>query len=962
MTNYDIDTFGGLLHDFRKRAHLTQQQLAEALGMHRHAVSRWEQGEVLPASKAVVLEIARCLHLDDAETRLFLEASLTAPAPLWGVPLPRNLLFAGRAEVLETLHTHLSLEPGGTAPHAVALHGLAGVGKTQTALEYAYHHALEYTATFWINAETEESMLASFATLARLLKLPVQVILKQEDVVALVLNWLSSHRDWLLIFDNVENRELIARFVPSSYTGSLLFTTRFPTLGPLASSLELHPLSLEESLRLLLRRTENHLLVPPSAQLDAEEAQAARAIAVALDGLPLALDQAAAYIEEAQCRFGDFLALFQHDALQVLQEHAASVAYPRSVEKTFTMAFERLRQQTPAAADLLTVCCFLAPDEIPEELLVRGRYYFPRNLQEVLADPFQLNTALKDLLAYALLRRNARSRTISIHRLLQTVFQQRLPAEIQQRWVTRLIRMLESLFHLEQDWLDTEHWPWCEHLLPHVQKVFHLADQMHLASPELGALLCKTATYLFQRARYDQAEHFYLRALLLQEQTRGKDHPDLIPTLVGIARTHTDQGKHEDVEELYQRALSLCDMHLEAEDLQRANPCSGLAFFYAYVANQPAKAITLYQQALHIRTTHLAAPHPAIATTLNDLAVFYYHQGDDTQAESLCVQALHMREQVRDPHHPDIAESLDVLGVLCMRQANYQEAEALLIRSLTLREQTLGPDHVYVAAGLNNLARLYQKQTRYALAELVYQRGLAIGTRILGPDDPFVALLLSHLAVLYCHLGKYEEAEAAATRALSLCQGSFPSDHIRLSGSLQSLALLAYKQGKYLQADALFPRILALREKHLQSDHPDLAETLHLRANTCRALGKYMEAESLYQRVMQIYEKALGAENIQGAILKGDWAMLYRCEHQWQEAEMLYQEALRLWEPYQELDHPEYADCLETYALLIEQQGKKPGADRYHAQARAIRARREAAAHAAPQTFQAICEQRAHSM
>ena len=324
----------------------------------------------------------------------------------------------------------------------------------------------------------------------------------------------------------------------------------------------------------MLRRTENHLLIPPSAQLDAEEAQAARAIAVALDGLPLALDQAAAYIEEAQCRFGDFLALFQHDALQVLQERASSVAYPRSVEKTFTMAFERLRQQTPVAADLLMVCSFLAPDEIPEELLVRGRYSLPTELQAALADPFQLNATLKELLAYALLRRNAQHRTISIHRVLQTVLQQRLPIEMQQHWVKLLIHMLESLFHLEQEWLDTDHWSWCEQLLPHVQKILQLADQIQLASPELGTLLCKMATYLFQRARYDQAEHFYFRALRFQEQRRGKDHPELIPILVGIARTHTDQGKHGEIEEFYQRALSLCNMHLDAEDLQRASPCS----------------------------------------------------------------------------------------------------------------------------------------------------------------------------------------------------------------------------------------------------------------------------------------------------------------------------------------------------------------------------------------------------
>src|SRR5215472_10553239 len=79
----DLASFGTLLKAFRKRRRLTQQHLAETLGMHRHEVGRWEQGDVLPASKTVVLELARQLRLDDTETRALLEASLTALSPHW---------------------------------------------------------------------------------------------------------------------------------------------------------------------------------------------------------------------------------------------------------------------------------------------------------------------------------------------------------------------------------------------------------------------------------------------------------------------------------------------------------------------------------------------------------------------------------------------------------------------------------------------------------------------------------------------------------------------------------------------------------------------------------------------------------------------------------------------------------------------------------------------------------------
>jgi len=103
----DLFTFSTLLRTLRKRRRLTQQQLADAVGVHRSAIVRWEQGTSLPESKALVLDLARHLHLNHQETRQLLEASLTALAPPWSVPLLRNPYFTGRDEVLRTLHAQL---------------------------------------------------------------------------------------------------------------------------------------------------------------------------------------------------------------------------------------------------------------------------------------------------------------------------------------------------------------------------------------------------------------------------------------------------------------------------------------------------------------------------------------------------------------------------------------------------------------------------------------------------------------------------------------------------------------------------------------------------------------------------------------------------------------------------------------------------------------------------------------
>jgi transcriptional regulator with XRE-family HTH domain len=148
-TESDLCSFGALLKAFRTRRRLTQQQLAESIGVHRSAIIRWEQGDFLPESKALVLELARYLRLDDWESRQLLEASLTALSPHWLVPLPRNPFFTGREEILQALHMQLGVNQAVALTQSSALHGLGGVGKTQIALEYAYRHALEYRAVFW---------------------------------------------------------------------------------------------------------------------------------------------------------------------------------------------------------------------------------------------------------------------------------------------------------------------------------------------------------------------------------------------------------------------------------------------------------------------------------------------------------------------------------------------------------------------------------------------------------------------------------------------------------------------------------------------------------------------------------------------------------------------------------------------------------------------------------------------
>lgn len=455
-TRHDLSSFGGLLKAFRKRRHLTQQQLASFIGVHRSAIVRWEQGDSLPQSKALVLELARHLKLDDQETRELLEASLTALAPYWSVPLPRNPYFTGREEILEMVHAQLGTDRAVALTHSSALHGLGGVGKTQIALEYAYRHALSYHAIFWIGAETAEQIVASLLRVAETLQLPERTDQDQHHVVAGVQRWFTTHSQWLLIWDNVEDLALFERFLPSVRAGAILLTTRRQALGTLAQGLDLLPMEQEEGILFLLRRAKvleaearGEHIRQLAAQKSSQYAAAAELVMV-MGGLPLALDQAGAYIEETGCGVSGYLQRYQKQRKQLLDRRGVAEEmrgeHPHSVTMTFSLAYEQVKQQSPIATELLCFCAFLYPDAIPEEMVTASAPYLGEIFQLIATDPSQLDQALAVLYTFSLMHRHTETHMLSIHRLVQAIVKDCLETALVQIWIERTLQAVNALF------------------------------------------------------------------------------------------------------------------------------------------------------------------------------------------------------------------------------------------------------------------------------------------------------------------------------------------------------------------------------------------------------------------------------------------------------------------------------------------------------------------------------------
>ncbi len=406
-----------------------------------------------------MLELARHLGLNDQETRQLLEASLTALSSYWHLPSPRNPFFTGREDILDTLHQCLSTNQAVALTRSYVLHGLGGIGKTQIAVEYAYRHAQEYTAVFWIGAETPESLASSFLSIATLLGLPEHQESDQGRIAAAVRRWLSTHRQWLLIWDNVEDLDLLSSFLPPARQGAMLFTTRRQTLGTLAHGMELQPMMEEEGTLFLLRRA--RLLDPTApveqlkqlAQRTPFEYAAARELVAAMDGLPLALDQVGAYVQETPCSLADYLKLYQTRRAELLKRRGEVVIdHPASVVTTWSISFEKVEQaNAPAAAHAQ------AGWKESSSFAQAGRK----------EDVFLWHEAIRAVSPYSLLKRNTEEHTLSIHRLVQAVLRERMSEQECELWQQRAIRMLNAVFPEVPP--DTQRQ--CERLLPHCWRV-----------------------------------------------------------------------------------------------------------------------------------------------------------------------------------------------------------------------------------------------------------------------------------------------------------------------------------------------------------------------------------------------------------------------------------------------------------------------------------------------------------
>jgi tetratricopeptide (TPR) repeat protein len=832
----------------RERRGWTQNELAERLKTTQVNVSRWEQGVTTPGpyfrqqlAKLFGKSIEQLGFIPENEEASDEKADISveiansrdtpAVASFWNVPHRRNFYFTGREDILARLYTILRDHKAIALNQAQAISGLGGIGKTQIAIEYAYRYRDHYQAVFWINASSRDAFSADFMALATLLGLPEQREQDQDIVVRAVKRWLSSGNRWLLVLDNLDDLALIDEYLPPDAAGDVLITTRLQTLGTVAHSIEVEKMGLDEGVAFLLRRAKLLASDLTPDQITQEQQAQATKIVSALDGLPLALDQAGAYIEETRCGLSHYLDLYDTHRKELLSRRGRPpVDHPEPVATTWFLSFEKIEQES-AAADLLRLLAFLSPEAIPEEIITAGVMLSDSSPDTTAVDPLKVNEAIEVLLRYSLVWRNPEVNSLSVHRLVQAVLRDSMDKNTQRFWAERAIRAVNSVF---PD-VDLRTWERYRRYIPHILVCAGYAEEYTLAFPGAARLFNAAAAYLLEYARYDAARFLLQNALATHEKVSGAEHPDTARTLNDLGVLYRYRGEYTKAEQCYTRALRIQKQALGPEHLDVAQILNNLGSLYR-TQGAYAKSESAYREALRIREKSLEIDPLLIAQSYYNLANLYHAQGKYQQAETFDEQALHIQEQKLGESHPHIASTLSILAKIYKEEGKLAQAEETNLRALHIREKTSGPEHPHVATILNNLIEIFHAQGRMQEAEPLIKKALDVHEQALGRDHPYMVYSLANLAEHSFLLGDYAQAEAQFKEALAIRERRLGQDHPRTASIYQSLAKLYSVQKRYKEAELLYSKTLAIYERTLSPEHPFIALVLEKYAEVLREL------------------------------------------------------------------------------------------------------------------------------
>jgi tetratricopeptide (TPR) repeat protein len=634
------------------------------------------------------------------------------------------LQFVGRHAQLDQIERALFTK---NQQPKTAITGLGGMGKTQIALELAYRTRDTYPdcSVLWVPATNAEGLHQAFTEIGQQLKVP-GLEEHQADARKLVQQHLGQENAgrWLLIIDNIDDMAIwnseLKGCLPNSQQGCIICTTRNRKVAvkiAAANVVKVQEMDEETAMQLLSRSLiEQELLVHHG---DAQE------LLEQLTFLPLAIVQAAAYINENGIALSGYLSLLEEqeqDVVNLLSEDFEDDGrYPNiknAVATTWLISFEQIQRLDPLAADYLSFMACIVPKNIPQSILPPG----PSRKEET--------AAIGTLDAYSFVSKPALDNTLEVHRLVQLATRNWLKSE--DRWHVWLKKALVRLVGIVPLGGHEKREAWTPYL-PHAIYIVGLAELKEM--DYTISLLDRIGRCEWELGRYEAATFTHMQLLERRVKVLGKEHPETLVSMNEVGVALDGQGKHVEAEQMHRKTLALNE-----KVLGREHPSTLVSMNRIGIAldnqGKHAEAEQMHRKTLALREKVLGREHPSTLKSMNEVGVALSRQGKYAEAEQMHRTTLALKEKVLGKEHPSTLVSMNQLGVALDRQGKHAEAEQMHRKALALREKASGKEHPETLTCMHNLAHALKNQGRRADAILLLQTCIQLRREVLGPQHP----------------------------------------------------------------------------------------------------------------------------------------------------------------------------------------------------------------------------------
>ncbi|KAI5460666.1 hypothetical protein BGZ63DRAFT_488681 [Mariannaea sp. PMI_226] len=718
------------------------------------------------------------------------------------VPYNENPDFVGRCNILNTLKQQLGLgQPQGPTKSRtrVAVCGLGGIGKTQVALAYVYwlRETLPNVSIFWVQANSAERFYQAYTNIAKEFNIPGHDDPK-ANLLSLVKIWLENRyrSRWLMVIDNADDTELffrdqgeegpletsttathrdhgLGRYIPECRHGSIIITTRSKQTG-----LRLAPGKLPIKIGKMDDNEASLLLhgILEDGEISAGEISL---LSSRLEHLPLALAQAAAFIQENGISLSEYFQLLdESDSALVnrLSEPFQTVGRdsetPHAVTATWIISFNQIKQRNPFDSGVLSFISLFHWQAIPREFVED----YCRRIQSECADTIEaakITKALGTLKAFSFITED-KDRNINMHRLIQLVTRKWLGIK-RAEFAQLALKTMSVVYPYGKFETSDE----CLRLLPHAYAALdNVTGSTKDEKMARATLLLNMGGYFHYRGQWDIAEQHEAEAARIAREEDDEEQLFTLTAMDNLATIYRDQGRLEEAEKLFVQVMETCK-------------------------------------------TKLGADHPNMLTSMANLASTYWNQGRWEEAEKLDIQVMETRKMKLGADHPDTLTSMGNLAVTYMHQGRWEEAEKLDIQVMETRKTKLGADHPDTLTGMGNLAVTYMHQGRWEEAEKLEKQVVETSKTKLGADHPDTLTSMGNLAATYRNQGRWEEAEKLEVQVMETRKIILGADHPHTLNSMANLAFTWRGQGRDEEALVLMEKCAQSQQKVLGTNHPD---------------------------------------------------------------------------------------------------------------------------------------------